>query len=149
MPYSHTQYGYLHWVIGSPFVFCTAIGIWQWMNGDTQHAWPMLAVAVLAAIMSQGFRQLTITDEGDRLLLAYGPLPFGWKRLKYEGLRSAEAGRTTFFDGWGMHYRLGRGWTYNLWGRDCVVLRYRWTTVRVGTDDVAGLLAMVQSKIEA
>ena len=46
-----------------------------------------------------------------------------------------------------MHYRLGRGWTCNLWGRDCVVMRYRWSTYRVGTDDVPGLLATVQSKI--
>jgi hypothetical protein len=42
----------------------------------------------------------------------------------------------------------GRGWTYNLWGFDCVRLTFKnGRTVRVGTDDPIGLAAFLQPKL--
>ena len=46
-----------------------------------------------------------------------------------------------------IHCIPGRGWTYNLWGFDCVVVRQGNKTTRVGTDDVAGLLAFLRTKV--
>jgi hypothetical protein len=50
-------------------------------------------------------------------------------------------------DGWGIHYVPFRGWTYNLWGFDCVVLQLGSKTVRIGTDDADNLLAFLERQI--
>lgn len=46
----------------------------------------------------------------------------------------------------GLHYLPGHGWTCNLWGFDCVILRLDTQIVRVGTDDVEGLMLALKSK---
>ena len=112
----------------------------------------MFVVAFLAAVMSQAFRHLTITDEGDRLLLAYGPLPFGLEAVEVRGSAKppTQADRRSS-DGWGMHYIVSAAAGRTTCGAAiaCSDALYAVSTVRVGTDDVAGLLATVQSKIEA
>ena len=70
-------------------------------------------------------------------------VPFGWRTR----IESVEPGRSSLLDGWGIHYFPGRGWTYNLWGFDCVVLRMKKKTLRVGTDDPDGLLEFLQSRV--
>jgi hypothetical protein len=42
----------------------------------------------------------------------------------------------------------GRGWTYNLWGRDCAKLTVRGSTIRIGSDDVARLVELLHKKIK-
>jgi hypothetical protein len=39
----------------------------------------------------------------------------------------------------------GRGWTYNLWGFDCVEFQYKGRPCRIGTDDVQGLTDWLRS----
>ena len=55
----------------------------------------------------------------------------------------------TLLDGWGIHYMLGRGWTYNLWGRDCAKITLGRRIIRVGTDDVKNLVACLREKIRS
>ncbi len=68
---------------------------------------------------------LTVEDEGDRLSVNFGPIPLFRRSVKYENIVKVETGRTTILDGWGIHMSLRGGWVWNLWGRNCVVLRLR------------------------
>ena len=61
---------------------------------------------------------------------------------------AAEPDRSNVIDGWGIHWVPGRGWTYNLWGFDCVRLTLAGgRTIRVGTDDPRSLAQFVQTRI--
>lgn len=107
----------------------------------------LLCVAALFIFLAACFAELTVRDEGERLLLRYGPLPmFGWK-FSWNDVESAEVSRTSWIDGWGIHWIPGRGTTFNLWGFDCVVLRVNGKVVRIGTDDAEALALVIRSKI--
>ncbi len=108
----------------------------------------LFGVAAIMCLIAAMFGQLTITGDETELRLQYGPLPLVSKRFRYEELRAAEASCTRFIDGWGIHYIPFRGWTYNIWGFQCVLLqREGKQPIRIGTDDVEGLLAFLQSKV--
>ncbi len=82
-----------------------------------------------------------------RLALRFGPLPVLRKTFRYADITGVEIGRTSVIDGWGIHYMPGRGWTYNLWGFNCVKLALGRKIVRVGTDDAEGLAKVIREKI--
>jgi hypothetical protein len=107
------------------------------------------ASALLIAGLLLCFRSLTIRAEGDRLALRYGGVPLFFRRIPFAAITAVEPGRTALIDGWGIHYIPGRGWTYNLWGFDCVVVHLGVKTVRIGTDDPAGLLAFLRTRLPA
>ena len=115
---------------------------------------PVAAVALplmepLFATIAASFQHLTVADEGNRLLVHYGPLPLFRKRIWYDDLRHVEAGRTNILDGWGIHWIPGRGWTWNIWGFACVVIRLDRGTLRVGTDDPHGLVQFLRSRMKS
>ena len=99
----------------------------------------MIVVAVLLVLVGLAFQHLTVEDEGDRLAIRFGPLPFLETAVRYDDMKGIEVGRTTLLDGWGIHRRPRHGWLWNLWGRDCLVIHLEWGTLRVGTDDAANL----------
>ena len=68
------------------------------------------------------------------------------KRIPYGEITAVEADRTKFLDGWGVHWVPGRGWTYNIWGYDCVKLTLGKRVIRVGSDDVGNLLGFLRTK---
>jgi hypothetical protein len=109
--------------------------------------WVFPPTALLILILAASFHHLTVADQGDHLLVQFGPLPLFRRRVKYENIKSVEVGRTTILDSWGIHLSLRGGWVWNLWGRDCVVLRFRKGTLRVGTDDAEELARFVMGKI--
>ncbi|WP_347243957.1 hypothetical protein [Thermogutta sp.] len=80
-------------------------------------------------------------------MVQFGPIPLLRKRIPYEAITRVEKGRTSWLDGWGIHYRLGWGWTYNVWGFDCVRVFCGKKVYNLGTDDPDGLLAFLQSQI--
>ncbi|QDV52621.1 hypothetical protein [Gimesia fumaroli] len=104
-------------------------------------------IGLLLSVVATGFHHLTVADEIDRLRIRFGPLPLFQRSVLYEDIQSAEVGRTTILDGWGIHLSFRGGWVWNLWGRDCVVLKLRKGTLRVGTDDAENLAAFVKSRI--
>jgi hypothetical protein len=109
----------------------------------------LLSSALLVGI-AYAFRNLRVVDEGDALALRFGPLPLFRKRIPYSRIQAAERDRTTVVDGWGIHWVPGRGWTYNLWGFDCVRLTLtNGRTIRVGTDDPEGLARFLHRKLNA
>jgi hypothetical protein len=104
-------------------------------------------LAVWFVLGAFAFKSLRVRDEGDCLAIRFGPLPVFRRRIPYSQITGAEAGRSSFLDGWGVHWGPGRGWIYNLYGFDCVVVRLGKKTLRIGTDDMAGLVAFLNSKI--
>ena len=86
--------------------------------------------------------------KGDALQLRFGPIGLWKKRVPYAEITSAKPARSAFIDCWGVHWIPGRGWTWNIWGRDCVELRTTRGKLRIGTDDQAGLVALLSERIE-
>ena len=62
-------------------------------------------------------------------------------------IRAVEVGRTTILDGWGIHMSLRGGWVWNIWGRDCVVVRHQRSVTRVGTDNAQGLADFLKARM--
>jgi hypothetical protein len=107
----------------------------------------LVAAALLLLALGFCFRTLTVQDEGDRLGIRFGPLPLFRKTIPYAAIRSFKAGRSSLVDGWGVHYILGRGWTYNLWGFSCVILDVDGTTCRIGVPDPEPLVEFLGSRM--
>jgi hypothetical protein len=148
MTYDHTQRGYFHWLL---YVLALTEGVIAWLIRGLPPefvSWLLGGVAALFFVLGLAFQQLRVYDGGDRLELRFGPLPLLRGSIRYDAITSVEPGRSALIDGWGIHWIPGRGYTYNLWGFDCVVVRQGRKTIRVGTDDVDGLLAFLRTKVQ-
>jgi len=145
MPYNHTQSGGWHYVL---FAFTIVILVGAWLaRSEPPVVIVNLVIATILALCGLVFGSLTINDEGDYLVLRFGLLPLVRKRIRYADITGVEIGRTRVIDGWGIHYFPGRGWTYNVWGVDCVKLTLGRKIIRVGTDDADGLARVVREKM--
>lgn len=103
----------------------------------------------LMFLLAASFRQLTVRDEGDHLLIQFGPFPLFRRRIRYSEIERVERSRTTVLDGWGIHLSPSGGWTWNLWGFDCVdVSLSRGRKVKIGTDDPEGLEAFLRERVD-
>lgn len=144
MAYNHTQYGRWHYIL---FAFTLASLVGAFLARTVPPIVIILLVsAAIFALCGLNFGSLTIRDEGDHLALCYGPLPVFRKRIRYADITGVEAGRIKIIDGWGIHYMLGRGWTYNIWGFSCVKLTLGRKVIRVGTDDADALAKFIREK---
>ena len=144
MPYDHTQYGYLHWIL----LLAAGITFVAAPLATEPSTRIILASATGAVVLAAAmFAWLRVYDDGERLVLRYGPLPAFRKRFRFADITALEAGRSSLVDGWGIHWMPGRGWTYNIWGFRCVKLRLGSKTVRIGTDDPEGLAAFLRAKL--
>lgn len=147
MHYSHTQRGPISWLLA-------LIGVTAWVaaianSGDARF---LLIGGLFGAVMillALSFCTLTVADEGDSLLVRFGPLPLFSKHVAYDQISLVQPAKSSFIDGWGIHYVPGRGWTYNLWGWECVLLKVNGRTVRIGSDDAENLASFIQTKIGA
>jgi len=116
-------------------------------RSETPILWTLSITGLLSLVLAVSFHHLTVADQGDRLSISFGPVPLFRRSVKYEDIVSAEVGRTTILDGWGIHLSLRGGWVWNLWGRDCVVIRFKnGGTLRVGTDDADNLALFIAQK---
>lgn len=147
MTYDHTQRGYLHWLLLLLAVVEAVSAAAIWNDEPRWISWLLIGIAVLFLTLGTAFAHLRVVGSGDRLLLRFGPLPLLRRQVPYAGITAVDAGKSSLIDGWGIHWVPGRGWTYNLWGFDCVVVNYRDSVIRIGTDDVAGLVAFLRTKI--
>jgi hypothetical protein len=143
MDYFHTQRGGIHYLLYLPML--SLLIVW-WIDPATPD-WLVLVLCSVFLVLAYSFQTLTVADEGDALAIRYGPLPLFSKRLRYDSIRNVEVGRSSLIDGWGIHWVPGRGWTYNLWGFDCVKVQTRTTTVRVGTDDAQNLADFLRQRM--
>jgi len=143
--YEHTQRAPLHWFLYPPGVFLLAMA---WLNrGQALPAVVLFGTAAVVLAVGLCFQRLTIRDEGASLAIRYGPLPVFRTRIAYADIARVRAGRTSWIDGWGIHWIPGRGYTYNLWGFSCAELQVEDRTVRIGSDDVENLTAFLQTKL--
>jgi hypothetical protein len=144
--YRHTQIGRLGLILWP--IVALVFGFAWVLRDEPVLVAVMLVTGVAMVVVTLSFGTLTIQDEGDFVGISFGPLPLIYKRIEYEKIDSVERGRSRWIDGWGIHWVPGRGWTYNVWGFDCVTLTMGNRTLRLGTDDPEGLTAMLESKIE-
>ena len=143
--YHHTQkgpWGLLMYVVA--IVFLTVS--WRVQNV------PALAITFLVTgcamfVAGASLHHLTVADEGNQLSIRFGPFPLFRKRIWYEDIREVKMGRTTFLDGWGVHWTPWDGWVWNIWGWDCVVLLCERGALKVGTDDPKGLSEFLKTRI--
>jgi len=61
----------------------------------------MIGPGLLLALLGLAFHHLTVEDEGDRLAIRFGPLPFLETSIRYDDIQQVEVRRTTILDGWG------------------------------------------------
>jgi hypothetical protein len=146
--YEHTQWAPMCWLILlPPLVILITVAV---LSGDGDVVIPLFFVGVLLTVIAFSFRSLRVVDEGDALAVRFGPIPLFRKRIAYADVQSADRDRSSVVDGWGIHWVPGRGWTYNLWGFDCVRLTLTGgRTIRVGTDDPEGLERFLKRKCTA
>jgi hypothetical protein len=134
------------WLILLPGLSVLLIG--AMLSGDPEVVAPLLITSVVLTAAAFSFRSLRVVDEGSHLAIRFGPIPVFRRRIAYANIVAAEPDRTSVIDGWGIHWVPGRGWTYNLWGFDCVRLTLAGgKTIRVGTDDARSLAQFVQTRI--
>jgi hypothetical protein len=108
----------------------------------------LLVSGLPMAITAFSFRHLRIRDEGEKLTVRFGPLPLFGTRFAYSDIASVDRDKTTWSDGFGIHWVPQRGWTYNLWGFDCVRLTMRNGRIyRVGTNDTDALYTFLQQRL--
>lgn len=143
--YRHTQEGWFHWLVG-------VLGAGEVLAGALAPAPApvrllVIGIGLLLLALAAAFARLTVEERGGSLVLSFGPLPLFHRSIPYREIRSFRAARSWLVDGWGIHWVPWRGWTWNLWGRDCVEIEtVRGGRVRVGTDDPEGLVAHLSAR---
>ena len=144
--YSHTQNAPLCLLIYALAAVFLAVG---WFVQDAPPIrWLFPPIGLLMLVLAASIHHLTVEDRGDVLAVRFGPVPLLRRTVRYADVGSVEIGRTLLLDGWGIHYSVRGGWVWNLWGRDCVVVRFRHGgTLRIGTDDAENLAWFLERKI--
>lgn len=145
LTYQHTQHAPLYRLLLVAALVLALIG--SRLTGVTLVGQVFTAVALVIVALSFCFKTLTVQDERTHLAIRHGPVPVFAKRLAYADMTDVKQSRSTFADGWGIHWRPGRGWTYNLWGFDCVEIRLGNKLVRVGSDDSVELARFLQAQL--
>jgi hypothetical protein len=143
--YEHKQTSPLNLILYALGVVQLAAAWVSRSNPATSIILSFCAVVMILAGLCVGY--LIVRDEGDFLALRFGPLPVFRRLIAFSEITLVEPSRSTVLDGWGIHYIPGRGMTYNLWGFDCVKMRVDNRTIRVGTDDVQGLVRFLKEKV--
>ena len=143
--YSHTQRGWIQWIVAPIGLLQVALGLA--VTEPRPVGWLVMAVGASLIFLALCFSRLSIRERSDRLELVYGPIPLFRRSIPYGQIRSFERARSRLVDGWGIHWVPLRGWTWNLWGRDCVELEMTDGRLRVGTDDPEGLTAHLAARV--
>lgn len=143
--YRHTQRSWLHWLLDGIGALMMVLAL---VSGEPYGArLLMVGLGTLFLVVGSSFGHLTVEDRGDRLAIRFGPLPLFRTSVRYDDMRQVEVGRTLLTDGWGIHLSLRGGWVWNIGGRDCVVIRHRGGTLRVGSDDAEGLYRFLERRV--
>jgi hypothetical protein len=143
--YDHTQWSMLYLLLLVPGAVLVVAA--PFVESQTESLGLSL-LGLFVGATAYSFRCLRVVDEGAALAVRYGTLPAFRKRIRYADIAESEKDRSSIIDGWGIHWVPGRGWTYNLWGYDCVRLTLKsGRTVRIGSDDPEGLVRFLESRL--
>jgi len=146
--YEHTQSGPLYLILLGVGAVMLASAVPAWRANHHAIVIP-IAVASLVFFLATCFVHLVVRDEGDHLGVWFGPVRLFGRRIAFSEITAVEPSRSDLIDGWGIHLIPGRGIIYNLWGFDCVKLKLGKRTVRIGTDDVNGLVEFLRFRTGA
>lgn len=104
-----------------------------------------MAASILAIGLSAlAFSSLTIEVGDGMLAWSFGPGILR-KSVALSSIANVAATTTTFLEGWGIHFT-GRGWLYNVSGRDAVLVTLRdGKQFLLGTDEPAALLQAIRA----
>lgn len=145
--YQHKQrapLGLLLYVLGWIAALVTILTLPE-MERDVALLAVLLPCSLVFAL-APAFHFLMVRDEGERLRVAFGPLPLFKTAIAYSDITDVEVDQTTWLDGWGIHMSLRGGWVWNIWGWDCVKITRKSGVIRVGTDDPARLAEFLKSR---
>src|SRR5271168_752639 len=96
--YSHTQKAPLCLILyGSAlasFSFAWVLSTIPAFPGDIIA----VAVGLLIALTGPAIHHLTVEDQGDRLVVRFGPVPLFRRTVRYADIEKAEVGRTLILD---------------------------------------------------
>jgi len=144
--YSHTQQAPLCLLVYALAAVFLTLG--YFVQDAPPIPWLFPPIGLLMLVVAASFHHLTVQDQGDILSVRFGPVRLFRKTINYTDIASVEVGRTLLLDGWGIHMSIRGGWVWNLWGRSCVVVRYKnGGTLRIGTDDAENLIEFLERKI--
>ncbi len=107
-----------------------------------------LGIGVVLLLAALSFAHLTVSDAGDRLRIAFGPLPLFRRSVPYGEVRSIRPGRSDFLDGMGIHWWPGRGWIWNIRSGGLVEIELEDGLLRVGSEDPEELVAHVRARMD-
>ena len=116
-----------------------------WLPLPPAASYVCIGLAASLLLLAVSFHFLSVFDEGDRLRIQFGPVPLFATEIRYADMTEIKLDRTTLLEGWGIQLSHRGGWVWNIWGRDCVLIRHGNTT-RVGTDDAENLLVLLAQK---
>lgn len=83
----------------------------------------LIVGTIIIAVTAWMFRSMTVEISDTELTWYFGS-GFPRKRVPLSEVASAEAVRTGFWNGWGIHYT-SRGWLYNVSGYGAVAITLR------------------------
>ena len=142
--YSHRQRGWIHYA-------CYPIALLYLVMGtaiaEGGGKWVFTALGVYCVLGGLCFHWMDVLDDGEALLLRFGPLPLFRKRIPYSGIRHVKRDRFRF-----EHIRRRRHMSskvrhYQISGWDCVRLTVEGDSLWVGSNDAAGLEAFLKPRI--
>lgn len=140
MPYHHTQRGILIVVVCLAFALLNAATVWR--SGQWSAAIILITLIAIALV----FSSLTVELNGKELRWYFGP-GFWTYRLPLDEIETVAAVRNHWWNGFGIRMRPGFR-LYNVSGLDAVELRLKSGDVRrIGTDDLQGLSAALNSRV--
>jgi len=144
MSYHHVQHGRFHYPLLA--IAGLELALVTWLGSPPVRPFGY-GFALLFVLLALSFATLTVRDCGARLALRFGPLPLFRRSVPYASVRGVRVARSDLVDGWGIHWLPGRGWIWNIHGRDCVGLDLEGGRLRIGTSDPEGLAALVAARI--
>ncbi|MFB3925603.1 MAG: hypothetical protein ACE14T_06075 [Syntrophales bacterium] len=145
MKYDHTQKSPLFWII--PGLGIAIVTVSLFTSLEEGHFFAASGIALAIVLSALCFGCLTVRDEGKFLAIRFGPIPVFRTRIPFSEITEVDVAYSDLVDGWGIHWVPGRGVIYNVWGFNCVRIVLGKKTIRVGTDDVEGLIRFLKTRV--
>lgn len=144
--YRHTQGGPWWALVGVAGIVMLAVGLTVSEPAFLGVMFPVLGVLML--VLAASCATLTVADAGDRLTIRFGPLPLLGTAVYYPEIVEVAVDRTAWIEGYGIHMSLRGGWVWNIWGRDCVMIRREGRpTIWLGTDEPERLAEFLRRRM--
>lgn len=106
-PYKHIQTAPLCLLLYALALMFVVLG-WVLKN-EQPFPWLFPPIGLVMFLLAGSFHYLKVEDQADRLVVSFGPIRLFRRTIRYDGIISAEIGRTTILDGWGIHMSLRGG----------------------------------------